>query len=164
MIGKRSYSKVEWIFEHDPALWSTIPCSCKQKKKCKKCDNTGKVKNPDFSYEDFEKTTDRKHLPLRKGCEPTVYTVRQLTRKQFVSVTSQFNLSEMMDEAIRYGLVAVKNFKLDGKDVVLDREDTDLGKAVTEESFDKVFTQDTFSALGAFIMQLSRLDPLSQGA
>lgn len=143
MISKRSYDSVEWIYEGDSAI-----------------DRDSKK----FDHDKFEETLDLKYVPLRKDCKPTVFVVRQLSRKQFINVTSQDGVSSMMDEAIRYGLVSVKNFELDGKKVSVKREKTDLGEAVTEESLDQLHSPKVSGSLGAFIVRLSRLDPLASEA
>lgn len=114
--------------------------------------------HPDFNWDEYTKTFEEKHLPLREGCVPTVFTLRPLERKQFercIKMPSE----QMASETIAYGLVGLDNFKRGEETVTLRYKKSDYGMRLDGETLDKIFAPELFADLAPRIMSLSKLDP-----
>lgn len=108
---------------------------------------------PDFSWERFEKTRDRKHIPLKDGAEAMVFKVRRLTRKQFFRVMGRASSADQVQEAVAYGLVAVEPA------CGLSRAQGDIGEKLDDTSLDRVYDlgPNLMISVGTFVLGLSQV-------
>lgn len=132
MIQFGSNDPVEYIYPEDPALDTA---------------------HPEFSWERYEKTRDRKHLPLREGAVPLVFKVRRLTRRQFFRAMGKAQHADQVQEAVAFGLVSI-----DPAPFSLVRVTDSLGEKLDEASMDHVYDAGALvmMALGSFIVGLSQ--------
>lgn len=114
------------------------------------------TKHPDYSYEEYLKTGDRKHLPLREGAVPAVFKLRPLTRAQFMSMM-RLEDAERPGEAIAYGLVSVSGLRREGDDhdILVKHTRTSLGERLDKDSLNELFAPEVFGDVGMRIFALS---------
>ena len=98
-------------------------------------------------------------VPIRAGCKPTVFTLRRLSRAQFIHVMKQPSTLEQSQEACAYGLTAWENFG----SAEYETDDSDLGKRLTEKCLDTivVLAPEVIKELGPVIVGMSMLGPTS---
>src|SRR4051812_41162651 len=113
MISIRSTDHVDYVLSIDPALDRDAPS---------------------FDWGEYMKSYDRKHAPTKDGCEPTVFKIKRLTRRQMLYVLKQ-SPAEQAGEAVAFGLESVKN--LQGFDqAMVKRKRTDIGDRLDNETLD----------------------------
>jgi hypothetical protein len=137
MLALQTRNEAEFIHPEDPAL------------------NTAAE---GFDWENFCNTGDRSTLHLHDGQLPTVFKVRKLTRKQYEHVKRQTSEPDLVREAVVYALHRVDNYKQPGE-MELGTKQTDLGKRLTDASYEEIFVPSVLLPLALFILNLSNLNP-----
>lgn len=115
-----------------------------------------------FNYEQYSKTLDRAHLPVKAGGEPTVFWLKPLSRRAFNSVHALLKSgaeAEAWSEAVAYGLMRVENFRARGVPVALKTHVVGGLERLTDATLDAIFRPGLFFKLGSRVLQLSMLDP-----
>lgn len=74
---------------------------------------------------------------LKPDSKPTIFKLRPLTAEQFDLVKSCSGL-ERERTAIKYGVVDVQNYQVNGKPYKFSFEDTGYGRAMTKEGVDEL--------------------------
>jgi len=138
MIASRSTDSVVHVYSQDPAIDKD---------------------HPDFDWDRFKETGEMKYLPIKEGQTPTVFQIRRLTRRQFLKVIKSDD-AEQFSEAVAYGLRGIKDW---GAPVDL-KFQGDGQERLHPDTLDRIFAVELFVELGARIMELSRLAPLSKSA
>ena len=121
--------------------------------------------NPAFSWDEYFRTGDVKHLPMKDGFRPTWFTVKRLTPAQFRHVMTQGSNFDRAFEAVCYGLTGIDNFTgPDGSQVVVKTKKSEVGPRLTDDTIEAIFSVDVINVLGIRILTMSNLDPtLAQG-
>ena len=96
-------------------------------------------------------------IPIRAGCKPSIFTLRRLSRAQFLHVLARPSVLEQSQEAVAYGLVGWEN--LGNGSTVRETEDTDLGPRMTEKCLDEIFYPELIKELGPVVIGMSMLGP-----
>lgn len=137
MISLRPTVHLKHIYSEDPAI---------------------DKQHPDYSWDKYVRTGDRKYVPVKDGFVPTVFELRPLTRRQYQAVM-RCDATALGMEAVAYGLVSVENLSRGDHPVVLKSKPTDLGDRLTDESLDNLFAFDVIGELGLIIISLSAVRP-----
>lgn len=141
-ITTRAHKPIEYISRFDPAI--------------------DKGSNG-YDRAEYERAFDRKYLGVpREGFEPTVFTLKRLTRRQFLYVSSLDDALQN-DAAIAYGLAGAKGLKgPDGADISLGTpKATDMGPMLEAEARDALFAPSLVKELADVIVNLTDLGPTS---
>lgn len=117
--------------------------------------------HPDFNWEDYRRTGEAKHLPLREGAQATVFELAPLTRKQMARVLGFERVLDQCTEAVACGLRQVSNFIVDGQPLIVEHQGNDGERRVKSSVLDKLFDPVLFGELGTRIMEINRLVPTS---
>jgi hypothetical protein len=131
---------------HSKHVWSEDPSLDKE--------------NSAFDWPEFLRTGDLKYCPAVEGGKLTVFEIRPLSRKQFSKVFNMPHGSlEQCNEAVAFGLRAVRDFQVDQQPVEIKHTKVDGEERCTESSLNAIFEPLLFVELGLRIMELSRLHP-----
>lgn len=116
-------------------------------------------------YDKYTETWDQAHLNLKPGETPTVFTIKQLTDRQRDACHRGDTLLDKCTIAIRYGLVSVDNYMLQGPGGSEALSQPDLGngehgRVITDAWLDKArFLTDEKVALGGTILAITEARP-----
>jgi hypothetical protein len=97
-------------------------------------------------------------VPLRPGCKPSIFSLRRLSRKQFLSVMDVGTQMAQAQEAVAYGLVGWENFA----EVQPVTEPSDLGPRLSEACMDSIFVPEVVRELGLVVIGMSMLGPTKE--
>ncbi len=114
----------------------------------------------DEAWKTYEKTVDPAELPVRAGDRLSIFHCERLTREAFYRFQNLVDAdrARACDEAIRTSLKAVENVELsDGRPLELEFENG----VVASGSLDRIFHNELFQEMAAFVLMRSRLDPTS---
>jgi hypothetical protein len=149
MITRSFTGPLPFVWSEDPALDPV--CLVERETQ------PGKDKEPS-DYAAFLKTNDVTALSVRDGLKLTVFEIKPLTKKQKLQVYAKASTLEQMDEAIAWGLRAVRGneafgFPFEVKHDKQDRVEADVLENLNDEIL--------WLEMGARIMEISRLFPRS---
>lgn len=141
MIGTRSNATVEYIPQSDPALDRS---------------------SPSFNFAKYLETFDRSHLPVKAGSDPTVFTLRRLTRKRFTAI-SGMPKHEQAEAVVAYGVVGIAGWREpNGNRLLPEFEGTGgVDQHLTAATLDAIFSPTLFAELSTAVVLLTELDPLA---
>lgn len=114
--------------------------------------------SPAFDLAAYHRDGDMAHLPCLPGCAPTVFTLARLPRRTFVYCADLDGFRRVC-EAVAYGVREVAGFVVDGQELSLAHQKSDLGQRLTEASMDALFDPDLFGELAGRVLELSQIDP-----
>lgn len=141
-ISRSLTGTIQYVYSGDPAI-----------------DTDSKAYNP----EEYQKTLDRKHLPLKSDSDKhSIFHLRSVGMKRMQRITSMRNESggfstEQLGEAVAYGLKKVDDFEVEGKPFELKLETINGEERVKNESLEKMFKLLLFMELGNKILDTSDL-------
>jgi hypothetical protein len=134
VIGIKSLERIEYVCENDPALDKGAE---------------------GFDWAKYIESGDHAHIRFRDGCTPSVFSLRRLSRKQYLRTVGRPQM-EMISEAVAWGLAGVKGL---GSKADLRFEKTDAGERLSDASLDAVFAPELFAELSLRILSLSGVHP-----
>jgi hypothetical protein len=97
-------------------------------------------------------------VPIRPGFKPAVFSLRRLSRAQFLYVSDRPTELLKWQEACAYGLAGWTDFG----DAVLEVEDTTFGDRITNQCLDKIFIPEIVEEIGQIIVSMSMLGPTKE--
>lgn len=116
----------------------------------------------DYSPALFRDTGDLKHMPPKEGQRVAVFELKPLPRRRLNRITSakpadgDFT-AEQYNEAVAYGLKAVRDFEVDGAPVELHFDGDGADQRLREKSLDAIYKLTLFIELGSRILEISDL-------
>lgn len=113
--------------------------------------------HPDYDWLQHFETGDRRFVPIKTGCSPSVFYLRRLTRRQYEHVFAQPTEEARFREAVAYGLDRVENYGPQE----LKRFRTEAGERITDEHLDDLHAAGLFRVLGLRVLTFSTLNPSS---
>ena len=139
MLKIQHLQDIEWIHPGDAAL---------------------DLAHPDYSYGEYLKTWDRKHLPVRAGFTPSVFKLRRLGMKVQQHCFRQPHVPDRDREFVAYSVKGVTDFDENAGELVLKFEKGEFGEQrLADESLEKIYSWDLFRELGASAMIFNSLRP-----
>ena len=126
-------------------------------------DDQGKViRTLKDAYADFKKTGDLSKLPVKASAKLAVFRVKPLRPKVYAQVNDLFNAkkpTEACHLAFRAGLQGSDGYVVKNEPAVWKTHLVSGVDLLTDECFDANFHSAVYTSVGAFVWEISNLDP-----
>lgn len=97
-------------------------------------------------------------VPMKPGCVPSVFSIRRLTRKEYVYLADMPG-ARRLEAAVAYGLTGWRGV-FEGVEPKTTKDS--YGTRLTDEVLDEIFVSEVFGVVGKAILDMSDLGPSSE--